>query len=173
MTTTDIQSGPWYLAQLKPNGLGLALRNLARQKVTVFAPTETRTLRRAGQFITKEAPVFPGYVFVQIDPMTCSLRAINGTRGISRLVALGAEPCTVPRDVMAALFVRFSEENAPCPAPLFQPGDQIDIREGPFADLVAQIEVTEPNDRVIVLMDIMGRTSRVRLETTQIRKLHA
>ena len=165
----DNVRAPWYLAQIKPHGLSLALRNLERQHVTVFAPTETRTIRRAGKFITKSAPVFPGYVFVQIDQDSCSIRSINATRGISRLVALGPEPAIVPQDVMALLFARFAQDNAPPDVPLFQPGDMVDILEGPLADFAAQIEAMAPNDRVIVLLDIMGRSSRVTLDARQLR----
>lgn len=164
---------PWYLAQLKPNGLALALRNLERQKFIVFAPTEQRTQRRAGKFITKPAPVFPGYVFVQIGEDSCGIRAINSTRGITRLVALGPEPAIVPRDVMAALFARFAVKEAPDRPLPFQPADRVGIQNGPFADLVARIEATAPNDRGIVLLEIMGRPLRVTLGTSQIRKLHA
>lgn len=160
---------PWYLAQLKPHGLSLALRNLERQNVTVFAPTETRTIRRAGKFITKPAPVFPGYVFVQIDQDSCSIRSINATRGISRLVCLGPEPATVPQHVMAVLFARFPQADALPAAPRFQPGDMIDIVEGPIADFVGRIEAMAPHDRVIVLLDMMGRISRVTLDARQVR----
>jgi transcriptional antiterminator RfaH len=160
---------PWYLAQLKPNGLSLALRNLERQRVPTFAPTETRTLRRSGTFITKPAPVFPGYVFVQIDQERCSIRSINATRGISRLVSLGPEPSVVPKDVMAVLFARFAQENETTDAPAFQPGDMVDILEGPLAAFAARIEALAPNDRVTILLDIMGRSSRVTLSARQVR----
>ena len=163
------RNDPWYLAQLKPNSLTIALRNLERQKVSVFAPMETRTTRRAGRFITKQAPVFPGYVFVQIDQEVCTMRSINGTRGISRLVALGPEPAVVPQAVMTTLFQRYADDTDAPPAPRFQPGDSIDILEGPLADFSAQIDALAPNDRVIVLLDLMGRLSRVTLDAHQVR----
>lgn len=168
-----IQDGagvPWYLAQLKPNGLSLALRNLARQNVTVFAPTETRTSRRAGKFITRPGPVFPGYVFVQIDRETGSFRAINGTRGVSRLVALGSEPSIVPSAVMSALFSRYGGDAEEAPTTDLQPGQLVDIVTGPMANFTAKIEALAPNDRVIVLLDLMGRMSRVTLNTIHVQK---
>jgi transcriptional antiterminator RfaH len=166
----DVASNePWYLAQLKPNSLAIALRNLERQRVSVFAPMETRTTRRAGRFITREAPVFPGYVFVQIDQDTCTMRSINGTRGISRLVALGPEPAIVPDAVMATLFRRYAEETSEPPAPRFAPGDSVEIIEGPLSDFSARIDALAPNDRVIVLLDLMGRLSRVTLDAKQVK----
>ena len=168
MQIHDTLDDPWYLAQLKPNGLGLALRNLERQRVTAFAPRETRTTRRAGKFVTREAPVFPGYVFMQIGQDSCRFRSINATRGIARIVSLGPEPATVPKDVMAALFARFAQQNDTAEAPMFHPGDRVDILEGPLADFAARIEATAPNDRVIVLLDIMGRASRVTLDARHV-----
>lgn len=168
--TQDDPYLPWHLAQLRPNGLAMALRNLARQSVTVFAPTETRTERRGQKFITREAPAFPGYVFVQPAPATGGIRAINATRGITKLVSLGPEPAVVPPDLMAALRLRFAPR-VELPPPEFSPGDQVQILTGPLADFIAQVEATAPQDRVYLLIDLMGHATRVAVDAKHLRGL--
>lgn len=161
---------PWHLAQLRPNGLSMALRNLERQSVTVFAPTETRTDRRGQKFVTREAPAFPGYVFVQPSPATGGIRAINATRGITKLVSLGPEPAVVPHDLMAALRLRFAP-SFEFPAPEFSPGDRVQILKGPLSEFIAQVEATAPQDRVYLLIDLMGRATRVAVDARHLRGL--
>ena len=161
---------PWHLAQLRPNGLSMALRNLARQSVTVFAPTETRTERRGQNFVTREVPAFPGYVFVQPNRATGGIRAINATRGISKLVTLGPEPAVVHPDLMAALRLRFAPRTD-LPAPEYAPGDQVQILTGPLADFIAQVEAAAPKDRVYLLIDLMGRATRVAVDAKHLRGL--
>lgn len=163
---------PWHLAQLRPNGLSMALRNLERQSLTHFAPIETRTERRAGKFVTREALAFPGYVFVQPGPHAGGIRAINATRGISKLVALGPEPATVPHDLIEALRLRFSPATEVA-VPDFAPGDQVQILEGPLADFVAQVEATAPEGRVYLLIDLMGRATRATVDARHLKAMGA
>jgi transcriptional antiterminator RfaH len=146
----------------------MALRNLERQSLTHFAPMETRTERRAGKFVTREALAFPGYVFVQPNPDAGGVRAINATRGISKLVALGPEPAAVPHDLIEALRLRFS----PAPevaAPDFAPGDHVQILEGPLADFVAEVEATASEGRVYLLIELMGRATRVAVDARRLK----
>lgn len=167
--TDDDPHLPWHLAQLRPNGLAMALRNLERQSVTYFAPTETRTERRGQKFVTREAPAFPGYVFVQPSPAAGGIRAINATRGITKLVSLGPEPAIVPPDLMNALRARFAPR-VELPPPVFSSGDKVKILEGPLADFMARVEATAPQDRVYLLIDLMGRATRVAVDARSIRR---
>jgi len=86
----------WYLAQLKPNSLEIARRNLARQGFLVFVPQRVETRRLGGRFRTGPFPLFPGYLFVALDPAEGRWRAVNGTKGVTRIVAFGVHPAPVP-----------------------------------------------------------------------------
>jgi transcription antitermination factor NusG len=43
------------------------------------------------------------------------------------------------------------------------PGAVVRILAGPFAELIGRIEVAEENDRVSLLLDVLGRMVRVRI----------
>lgn len=161
---------PWHIAQLRPNGLSMALRNLERQSVTVFAPTEIRTERRGQKFVTREAQAFPGYLFVQPSPTTGGIRAVNSTRGITKLVSQGSEPAIVADELMEALRMRFAPR-VELPAPEFFPGEDVKILDGPLAEFVARVEATAPKDRVYLLIELMGRATRVTVDARQLRSL--
>jgi transcriptional antiterminator RfaH len=57
----------WYLVQLKPNGHRLAKMNLERQGFKTFLPLQNVTKRSAHKFVDRLVPLFPGYMFVELD----------------------------------------------------------------------------------------------------------
>lgn len=166
---TDVPP-PWFLAQIRPNALRLALDHLARQGFDLFAPKHTETRRRAGRFVEVEAPLFPGYLFVTFDPARAPWRAINSTRGVSRLVSVGGLPTPVPDPLIRALMARCDSAGLLMPERAFAPGEAVRIVGGPFADFAARVEAMAPQQRVWVLLDIMGRDTRVAIEADKLKR---
>jgi transcriptional antiterminator RfaH len=159
----------WFLAQLKPNSLKIAQRNLIRQGFRAFAPSEEVTKRVKSKFVTKEQPLFPGYVFVAFDVAQGGWRAVNSTQGVTRLVSFGARPCEVPRPIMSQLLERCDETGKLLPEPEYHPGDHVTITHGVFANFVAEVSALAPDRRVWVLLDIMGGQTRVSVPKDALR----
>ena len=44
-------------------------------------------------------------------------------------------------------------------------GDQVKVLEGPFADFIATVEAYETEKRIWVLMNLMGRKSKIQIAT--------
>jgi transcriptional antiterminator RfaH len=101
----------WYLAHCKPNAERVAHQNLENQDFNTFLPLQKVTKRKAQTFQTPSRPLFPGYIFVQIDSAKGGWRKINNTRGVARLVRFGPYPCPVPPIVMQSLFASCNEDN--------------------------------------------------------------
>lgn len=160
----------WYLAQLKPNSHKIAARNLARQGFGTFHPMAEDTRRQNGRFVTTKRPFFPGYIFVAFDAQSGVWRAINSTHGVTRLVSFANTPAPVPQPIMEALFGRFDEDGTALAPETFVPGDCVSITEGPFADYIAQVDAMAPDQRVWVLLDIMGRQTRVAVPAQGLRR---
>lgn len=159
----------WFLAQLKPNSAKIAERNLKRQGFRTFMPEEEVTKRAKSKFVTARQPMFPGYIFVAFNVATGGWRAINSTNGITRLVSFGKDPAPVPLDIVSGLMLRCDLQGRLIPPKLLNPGDQVAMPHGPFADFVAEVEKIEPNRRVWVLLDIMGGKTRVAVGSDQLR----
>ncbi len=159
----------WFLAQFKPNCHQIAERNLARQGYRVFLPVEDVTRKSGTKFVTKRQPLFAGYLFVAFDPALGGWRAINATYGISRLVSFGTDPAPVPLELICGLMLRCDAEGKLLPPRLLNPGDRVRLTAGPMADFVATVEAMAPDQRVWVLIDIMGRTARVAVQAEALR----
>ncbi len=152
----------WSLAQLKPNGLAIALRNLERQGFEVFVPRHSVTRRVGGRFRDRLEPLFPGYVFVEVGRATSPWRKINSTLGVARLVQFGGGgPAIVAPELIEGLKTRCTDEGILAPCSDLSPGDLARITRGPFADFVARVETIDKDQRVWMLLDLMGRQTRV------------
>lgn len=160
---------PWYLAQFKPNCQAIAERNLRRQDFEVFLPQQSVTRRQRGRFQQVQRPLFPGYLFVAFDPISGAWRKINATHGITRLVSFGGQPAPVPSGIIAELRARCDPSGLLQPQTNLKVGDRVRLTEGPFADFVARIEQIEPERRVWILLEVMGRPTRLEVEARAVQ----
>lgn len=154
----------WFLAQFKPNCHKIAERNLHRQNFQTFLPLHEETRRRSGRFITTMRPLFHGYLFVSFDTSKGGWQAINNTYGITKLVSFANKPQSVPNDLVLKLMQRCDAEGKLLPPQKFQTGDTVTLSGGPFSDFVATVEKVDADQRVWVLLDLMGRATRVAVQ---------
>ncbi|NYS26845.1 transcriptional activator RfaH [Rhodobacteraceae bacterium 2376] len=169
--STHHRGTTWFLAQFKPNSHNIAERNLVRQSFRTFLPMQEETRRARGKFITQMRPLFPGYIFVALNLLHGGWRVVNSTYGIKRLVSLGKEPTPVPLDLVSQLMQRCDREGKLLPPGLLQPGDEVMLTKGPFADFVARIESIAPDRRVYLLMELMGAQTRVGVSAEHFRAI--
>jgi transcriptional antiterminator RfaH len=159
----------WFVAQTKPNCHQIAVRNLARQGFQSFLPLEERTVRISAKFVSKMRPLFPGYLFISLDPNSGEWRTINSTYGISCIVCVGNSPRAVPSELVTALMERCDENGKVLPPEVFMPGDQVALLKGPFANFVATVESIAPDQRIWVLLELLGASRRVAVGSRDLR----
>jgi len=163
----------WYLAQLKPNSLNIASRHLHQQGFETFCPTEEVTRRVSGRFVKKTQALFPGYVFVSLDPTAGLWKSVNSTRGITKLVSFGSAPAAVPTGLVEGIRKRCDAEGKLAQIEPFKPGETVQLTHGPFADYIGTIEKIDRSKRIFILMEMMGAKTRVVVEETQIKSCPA
>jgi transcriptional antiterminator RfaH len=88
---------------------------------------------------------------------------------ITRLVSFGKEPASVPLEIMSQLLLRCDQEGKLIPPKLLSPGDKVKLASGPFADFTATVEKIAPNQRIWVLMEIMGGQKRIAVPAEGLR----
>lgn len=163
------EEASWFLAQVKPNCVKIAEKNLRRQGFETFLPLEEETRKRSGSFVTALRPLFPGYIFVTFDASGGLWRNINSTYGVSRLVSFSTTPAPVPAALVSQLKIRCDESGKVRPSEYFSEGDHVRFVKGPFSDVVAEIVTIAPEKRVWVLMGIMGGQTRVAVDVEDLR----
>ncbi len=157
----NASSMEWFVAQTKPNSHNIAERNLARQGFQTFLPLQETTKRATGEFVTQLRPLFPGYIFIALNIRQGSWRAVNSTYGVSRLVTVSNQPTRVPLDLMTALMQRCDAQGKLLPPKILKPGDPVTLTKGPFTDFVGIVESLVPDQRIWVMLELLGTQRRV------------
>lgn len=153
----------WFVVQIKPNSYDLAIRNLERQGFETFLPKMKATIKTNNKFINKDVAVFPGYAFVGTDLQNPYWTKINSTYGVSKLLSFNNKPYEIPLDLILTLKDRFQNKVDPIINENLKKGDTIKFNNGPFAELVANIESVEEKKRIYVLLEVMGGHRKLKI----------
>lgn len=161
----------WYAIQTKPNREREVEKRLTDLRLEVFLPW-MRTRRRIGsRFQWVMVPLFPGYVFCRLD-MVLSGKAARYSPGVKDFLSFGSRLAEVGEDIILVLRERCPEGVAQIDPVSAQPGDVVRITEGPFSGLEAVFEQKlKGSERVAVLLEILGRQTRLVLPSETIAKV--
>lgn len=153
----------WYVVHTKPRQEWLAGALLEeRWHLTVYLPEVTQSKGSRSLM----APLFPGYLFVQVDLAQVPASALNAMPGVLRLVAFAERPQPLAAAVVEALRSRVAALNAAggLPNHPFRPGDPVRVVDGPLQGLEAVFAgPMRPAQRVRVLLGFLGCQREVAL----------
>lgn len=169
----EAEERDWYLVQHKPNSAKKAQTNLDRQGFRTFMPLRLETTRRNGRFNKALTPLFPGYLFVALTRAKGGWHTINSTFGVSRLVSFSDSPARVPRAIVDGILDRCDETGTYDPRSVFRPGQRVKLTAGPFADFFAQVEQVASDQRVWLLLEMLGRQARLAVDHRAIERVPA
>ncbi len=154
----------WYAVQTQPNRENLAVQHLMRQGFDVWLPLCERIIRHARRSSRVRRPLFPGYLFVNLDIDTARWRSINGTVGVSRIVSFGQKPSSVNDDFISTLkeaegsdgLIATGEDS-------LHPGQDVEILNGPMAGTIGKLLRLEAGNRVTILLSMLGHVVQSRM----------
>lgn len=159
----------WYVVQTQAQGESRAELNLARQGFQPFLPRVRKRRRHARRSELVRAPLFPGYIFVRLDREAARWRSINGTFGVRQLICQGERPLPLPDAVIAEIHARQDEEGlVRLDPPPFAPGQKLRIEAGTFSDLTGLFAEMADRERVVLLLELLGRRVPVRVPLTDV-----
>jgi transcriptional antiterminator NusG len=155
----------------------IASMNMEDRIFECVIPMEDVVEFKGGKKVTVQKKVFPGYLLVRCELDDDSWRVVRNTPGVTGFVGLGAKPTPLSRKEVESILQVQPEGGEGAKKtrphrPMFEVGESVRVREGPFADFSGQIaEINEDQLRVKVLVNIFGRETPVELEFSQVAKL--
>jgi transcription elongation factor/antiterminator RfaH len=158
----------WYAVQCLSNREFVAAVQLHNQGFATFLPCQLKTRRHARRFDSVRRPLFPGYLFVQLDLARDRWRSVNGTLGVVKLVGRAEQPSAAPAGSIEAIRAACDESDVIHVSADIAPGDVVRVTCGPFSELVGKLERLDGAARVRVLLELMGRRTSVVLPRDQI-----
>jgi transcriptional antiterminator NusG len=172
----------WYVVQAYSGFENQVKRSLEERIVRfdlqdafgqVLVPTEEVVEMRDGQKRKSERKFFPGYVLVEMEMNDDTWHMVKETPKVLGFIGGKADkPAPITQKEVDTIMRRV-EEGAEKPRPkiLFDAGEVVRVSDGPFKDFNGVVEeVNYEKSRLLVAVQIFGRSTPVELEFYQVEK---
>lgn len=139
----------------------------------ILVPVEEVVEMKLGQKSISERKFFPGYVLVQMEMDDETWHLVKNTAKVTGFVGGSAQkPTPISEKEVAALMQQIQEGvEKPRPKVLFEVGEAVRVKEGPFTDFNGMVEdVNYDKSKLRVSVLIFGRSTPVELEFSQVEK---
>ncbi|MGH8539482.1 MAG: transcription termination/antitermination protein NusG, partial [Stenotrophobium sp.] len=139
----------------------------------ILIPMEVVQEMVKGEKRTSKRKFFPGYVLVQMEMVEDTWHLVKSTPKVLGFIGGTPDKPAPISDKEAASILNRVEESVEKPKPktLFEPGESVRVKEGPFADFSGVVEeVNYDKNRLRVAVLIFGRSTPVELEFSQVEK---
>jgi transcriptional antiterminator NusG len=139
----------------------------------VLVPSEEVVESKGGQKSISERRIFPGYVLVEMDLTDESWHVIKNTPRVTGFLGgSGNRPTPISEKEVAKILSQMEEGiEKPRPKVLFEVGEMVRVKDGPFADFNGNVEeVNYEKSKVRVSVAIFGRSTPVELDFSQVEK---
>lgn len=139
----------------------------------ILVPSEEVVEVKGGQKSISERRIFPGYVLVEMDLTDETWHLVKNTNRVTGFLGgSGNRPTPISeKEVEKILFQMEEGVEKPRPKILFEVGEMVRVKEGPFADFNGSVEeVNYEKSKVRVSVTIFGRATPVELDFSQVEK---
>lgn len=140
----------------------------------ILVPTEEVVELRDGVKRTTERKFFPGYVLVQMEMEDDTWHLVKSVPKVMGFIGGTQDrPAPITEKEAQAIMARVEDsDEAPKPKTLFDPGQQVRVLDGPFADFTGVVEEANyEKNRLRVSVVIFGRSTPVELDFNQVEKV--
>ena len=139
----------------------------------ILVPTDEVVEMKEGQKRRSERKFFPGYVLVQMEMTDESWHLIKEAPKVLGFIGGTSDRPAPITDAEADSILHRIQDGVEKPRPkvLFEPGESVRVIDGPFNDFSGTVEeVNYDKSRLLVAVQIFGRSTPVELEFGQVEK---
>ncbi|MBA55995.1 MAG: transcription/translation regulatory transformer protein RfaH [Pseudomonadales bacterium] len=151
----------WYVVKTKARQESRAVDHLTNQDLEVYCPW---LVRKNGR---REA-LFTSYLFVRLSSLSAHFHTIKNTRGVLKMLKFGEWWAQV--DDQFVEYLRF-KENGFRGVPIFEPDQEVIIKDGPFKGVEAIYLCADGEARAMVLLTLLGRKQSVVIEESLLKAI--
>ncbi len=139
----------------------------------ILVPVEEVVEMRGGQKAISERKFFPGYVLVEMEMNDESWHLVKSTPKVTGFVGGTAnKPAPISDKEVEKIMQQMQDGvDKPRPKVLFEIGEVVRVKEGPFTDFHGSVEdANYEKSKLRVSVTIFGRATPVELDFTQVEK---
>jgi len=160
----------WYAVYAKVNEEVWAANNLREAGLEVYLPRYAKRRSHARKVDFIKAPLFPRYLFAQADVDLGERPMMAYAKGVEYVVGFGGRLAVVADDIIDELRAREGQDGliSMTGHPEFTPGQRIRVRDGALLDNIGVFQSVSDDQRVFILMNILGGQVRTSLPISAI-----
>ena len=139
----------------------------------ILVPVEEVVEMKAGQKNISERKFFPGYILVEMEMNDDTWHLVKNTAKVTGFVGGSAmHPTPISVNEVQNILRQIQEGvEKPRPKVLFENGEAVRVKEGPFTDFHGNVEdVNYEKSKIRVSVSIFGRPTPVELDFSQVEK---
>jgi transcriptional antiterminator NusG len=139
----------------------------------ILVPVEEVVEIKGGQKAISERKFFPGYVLVEMEMTDETWHLVKSTPKVTGFVGgSGNKPTPISQKEVDNIIEQVQEGvEKPKPKVLFETGESIRVKDGPFMDFHGNVEeVNYEKNKIRVSVSIFGRSTPVELDFGQVEK---
>lgn len=139
----------------------------------ILVPVEEVVEMKSGQKSISERKFFPGYVLVEMEMDDETWHLVKSTPKVTGFVGgTATKPTPISESEVQKIMQQMQEGvEKPKPKVLFEIGEMVRVKEGPFTDFHGSVEdVNYEKSKLRVSVTIFGRATPVELEFAQVEK---
>jgi len=148
-------------------------KGLADKFEEILVPSEEVVRMRRGAKVSSERKFFPGYVLIRMDLDDETWHLVKNTPKVTGFLggsAMKPTPIT-QKEVDNIMSQMQAGVEKPRPKVLFEVGEAVRVKEGPFTDFHGMVEdVNYDKSKLRVAVTIFGRSTPVELNFGQVEK---
>ncbi|WP_284202740.1 transcription/translation regulatory transformer protein RfaH [Psychromonas marina] len=162
----------WFIVYCKSREENRASLHLQNQEITSFFPKIKKEKVMRGKKTIVEDPLFPSYLFINIDQMDGNFSRIRSTRGINDFIRFGGQIATVPDKLIEQLksLCHVLNDLDVDTQSLFKNGDEIEITKGAFKGATAIFACEDGLERSMLLLKVLNQEKSISFPNKDIKR---
>jgi len=162
----------WYLIYTKARQELVAQENLERQGFMTYLPRIERIKKGNGKRVSRIEAFFPRYLFISLNKLTDNWSSIRSTTGVANIVRFTQYPTVVPERLVSHLMLQENPDTGMHNDMFgFVKGDKVRITNGALSGYEGIFKTTSGDERVIILLSVMGKMSDVKVDVDSLEIL--
>jgi transcription termination/antitermination protein NusG len=143
---------------------------LQHSGLEVYLPWVTTPSRRRDRRRLLTVPLFPGYLFVHVDPEAAGFGEIFKVPGVVRVLGFKGGPTPVPEETIESIRAIVSSNQPFYPWPHLHTGTLVRVLEGPLAGVIGVVQGRTKKRRLIVSVELFRRAVAVELDREAVER---
>ncbi len=160
----------WLVAYTRARHECAVARQLQSKEVAFLLPKFARTSRWSDRTKQVMAPLFPGYIFVNVSDGE-RVRVLQ-TAGVVNILSMGDKPAPLSREEVAMLREFAARPHAVEPHEFLRVGQRVRVKHGPFAGWEGILARKKNSARLVVGLEQIMQSVSVDLDGADIEAIH-